>query len=141
MAKPNYRRDFSIGETASITKTITDEMIRKTAEVTGDDNPLHLDDAYAAETRFGGRIAHGVICSGMISAVVGTKLPGHGGIYLQQTCKFLHPVFPGDAITATAKVTAWREEKRIVTLETVCKNQEGVEVVSGEAVLLVEETV
>jgi len=74
----------------------------------------------------------------MISAVVGTKLPGPGGIYLQQTCKFLHPVFPGDEITATAKVTAWREEKRIVTLETVCRNQEGVEVVRGEAVLLVE---
>ena len=106
--------------------------------MTGDKNPVHLDDAYARTTRFGGRIAHGMLTAGLISAVLGTKLPGPGAIYLNQTLKFTAPVRIGDTITATAEVTAYREDKRIVTLKTDCTNQRGELVLTGEAVLLME---
>jgi 3-hydroxybutyryl-CoA dehydratase len=125
-----------IGTRASVTRTIRDEDIRKFAEITGDSNPLHLDDDYAATTRFGGRIAHGMLTAGLISTIVGTKLPGLGAIYLQQQVRFVAPVRPGDTITATGEVIAVRPEKRILTLRTDCTNQHGVLVITGEAVVM-----
>jgi acyl dehydratase len=124
------------GETASRTMTITDELIRRFAELTGDTNPVHLDDDYAAGTGFGRRIAHGMIAAGLISATLANDLPGPGTVYLNQTLKFKLPVYPGDTVTATVEVLSVRPDKPIVTLSTVCTNQSGNVVLEGEAVVL-----
>ena len=123
------------GDTASRTRTISDEMIRTYAELTGDTNPVHLDDDYAAGTGFGRRIAHGMIAAGLISATLANDLPGPGTVYLNQTLKFKLPVYPGDTVTATVEVLSVRPDKPIVTLSTVCTNQSNV-VLEGEAVVL-----
>jgi 3-hydroxybutyryl-CoA dehydratase len=128
---------FQPGDTASRTTTITDEMIRAFAELTGDTNPVHLDDAYAASTRFGRRIAHGMIAASLISAALANDLPGPGTVYLSQTLQFKAPVFPGDTITTTVEVKTVRPDKPIVTLGTVCTNQDQKVVLEGEAVVLV----
>lgn len=125
------------GDTASVTKTITDEDIRAFADLTGDHNPVHLDEEFARTTRFGRRIAHGMLSAGLISAVLANKLPGTGTVYLSQSLSFVAPVFPGDTITARVTVTRVREDKPIVTLETVCTNQRDEPVIRGEAVVLV----
>ena len=130
----------SIGETASLSKTVTALDIRTFAEVTGDTNPLHLDAEFARHTRFGERIAHGLLTAGLISAVLGTKLPGPGAIYLSQTLQFRRPVKIGDTITATVTVSEYDAERHVVTLETNCSNQDGVVVLRGEAALLLEAT-
>jgi 3-hydroxybutyryl-CoA dehydratase len=128
---------FQPGDKASRTTTITDEMIRAFADLTGDANPVHLDDAYAAGTRFGRRIAHGMIAAGLISAALANDLPGPGTVYLSQTLQFKAPVYPGDTITTTVEVKNARPDKPIVTLRTACKNQNDVVVLEGEAVVLV----
>ena len=125
------------GDKASRSQTISDEMIRAFANLTGDTNPVHLDDTYAAGTRFGRRIAHGMIAAGLISATLANDLPGPGTLYLSQTLQFKAPVFPGDTITATIEVKNVRLDKPIVTLRTVCTNQENRVVLEGEAVVLV----
>jgi 3-hydroxybutyryl-CoA dehydratase len=125
------------GEKASRTTLISDEMIHTFAALTGDTNPVHLDDAYAAGTRFGRRIAHGMIAAGLISATLADDLPGPGTIYLSQTLQFKAPVYPGDTLTTTVEVKSARPDKPIVTLMTSCKNQDGVVVLEGEAVVLV----
>lgn len=125
------------GEKASRTTTITDDMIRAFAVLTGDSNPVHLDDAYAATTRFGRRIAHGMIAAGLISAALANDLPGPGTVYLSQSLQFKAPVYPGDTITTTVEVKSVRPDKPIATLVTVCKNQGDVVVLEGEAVVLV----
>lgn len=130
-------RAFRVGESASLTRTITEDDVAAFARLTGDTNPLHLDEAYARTTRFGRRIVQGLLTAGLISALLGTELPGPGAIYLGQNLRFLQPVYPGDTVTATVEVTAYREDKGIVTLRTDCVNQHGEQVVSGEAVLLV----
>jgi len=129
---------FQIGEQASLSKTISEEDVNAFAALIGDFNPIHVDTEYAARSRFGRRVAHGAFTGGLISAVLGTKLPGHGAIYLSQLIKFLAPVYLGDTITATVEVTAWRPEKRILTLRTDVHNQDGVQVATGEAVLLAD---
>ena len=128
---------FKIGDSASISKTITDRDIQAFAEVTGDHNPIHLDDEYAAKTRFGSRIAHGMLSASLISSVLANKLPGPGSVYLSQTLKFVKPVFPGDSVTARVTVTGIRDDKPIITLETVCVNQHNEPVLKGEATVLV----
>ena len=125
------------GDKASRTQTISDEMIRSFATLTGDTNPVHLDDVYAAGTRFGRRIAHGMIAAGLISATLANDLPGPGTVYLSQTLQFKAPVYPGDTITASVEVKSVRPDKPIVTLSTVCTNQENKVVLHGEAVVLV----
>ena len=125
------------GDQASRTTTITDEMIRAFAELTGDNNPVHLDDTYAAGTRFGRRIAHGMIAAGLISATLANDLPGPGTVYLSQTLQFRAPVYPGDTITTTVEVKTVRPDKPVVTLGTVCRNQDNGVVMEGEAVVLV----
>jgi acyl dehydratase len=128
---------LQLGDKASRTTTISDDMIRAFASLTGDTNPIHLDDAYAASTRFGRRIAHGMIAAGLISATLANDLPGPGTIYLSQTLQFKAPIHPGDTITTTVEVKSARPDKPIVTLGTVCKNQDDVVVLEGEAVVLV----
>ena len=128
---------LQVGDTAALTKTITDEDIRTFAALTGDHNPIHLDDEYAATTRFGRRIAHGMLSASLISAVLANELPGRGSVYLSQSLKFLAPVYPGDTVTARVTITKIREDKPIVTLETVCCNQRDEQLLTGEAVVLV----
>lgn len=128
---------LEVGQTASLSKTFQDSDVRAFANLSLDINPIHLDDAYARETQFGRRIVHGMLTGGLVSAVLGTKLPGPGAIYLQQTLKFLAPVFIGDTVTATVQIVSVRAHKPVVTLDTVCRNQDGLVVLEGEAVLLV----
>jgi len=123
------------GAKASRSLTISDDTIRAFAEVTGDNNPVHLDDDYAAGSRFGRRVAHGMIAAGLVSATLANDLPGPGSIYLGQTLKFLMPVFPGDTVTATVEVLSVRPDKPIVTLSTVCTNQNDEVILEGEAVV------
>ncbi len=127
---------LKIGDSASQTKTFNDADVRSFAEISGDENPVHLDDEYAAQTQFKKRLVHGMLTAGLISGVLGTKLPGEGSIYLSQSINFRAPVFIGDRITATVKIIKIREDKPIITLATVCKNQDDVIVIKGEAVLL-----
>jgi 3-hydroxybutyryl-CoA dehydratase len=130
--------NFKVGDTASIARQITDKDIYAFAELTGDHNPVHLDEEFAQTSRFGRRIAHGMLGASLISAVLGTELPGTGSIYLSQTLQFLGPVYIGDVVTARVTVTKVRQDKSIVTLETVCENQRGETIIRGEAVVLVE---
>ena len=127
------------GDTAELTKTVSDADIAKFAEVTGDYQPLHLDDAHAAKTRFKRRIAHGMLSAGFISAALGTKLAPHATVvYLSQSLRFRLPVYPGDTITARIAVTAIDAEKRFVTCSTECVNQSGETVLTGEALVLLD---
>jgi 3-hydroxybutyryl-CoA dehydratase len=123
-----------LGDLASLSKTITPDDVADFARITLDTNPLHLDDEYARQTRFGGRVVHGMLGAGLISAVIGTRLGGP--VYLGQTLKFLKPVRIGDTLTATAEVVAVREDKNIVTLRTSVTNEQGAEVIVGEATVL-----
>lgn len=128
---------LQVGDTATMTKTITDEDIHVFADLTGDHNPVHLDDEYAATTRFGRRIAHGMLSASLISAVLANRLPGRGTVYLSQSLQFVAPVYPGDTVTARVTVTKMRDDKPVVTLETVCFNQRDEQLLRGEAVVLV----
>jgi 3-hydroxybutyryl-CoA dehydratase len=130
------RSHFTIGEEATFTKIISDEDITTFSKISGDENPVHVNDAYAKGTMFGGRIAHGILVTGLISAVLGTMLPGPGAIYMSQQLRFLAPVRPGDEVTARAKVTEWDSEKGRITLLTEVTNQDGVTVITGEARLV-----
>ena len=131
-----YFEDLSIGQSAELTYTVTDETIRGFAQVSGDDNPVPLDQAYAETTQFGGRIAHGMLSASFISAVIGTRLPGYGSIYLGQSLRFRRPVKIGDPVTAIVTVKALDAAKGHATLETVCQVN-GKTVVDGEALIMV----
>ena len=127
---------FKVGDSAEITQTIEQAAIDAFARVTGDHNPVHVDEEVAKTTRFGKRIAHGMLTASLISAVLANKLPGEGSVYLGQTLQFKAPVFPGDEITARVTVKEMREDKPILKLETVCVNQRGEVVIRGEATVL-----
>ena len=127
---------FSVGDSAEITKTIEQADIDAFANVTGDHNPVHVDEEFAKTTRFGRRIAHGMLTASLISAVLANKLPGEGSVYLGQTLQFVAPVFPGDEITARVTVKEIREDKPILRLETICMNQRDEIVIRGEATVL-----
>ena len=127
---------FREGDTASFTRTITEAEIVLYGGVSGDTNPLHFDAEYAAASRFGRRIAHGMLTASLISTVIGTKLPGAGAIYVSQTLAFLRPVYIGDTITATATITDYDRERQRMTIATVCRTQRGEVVLEGEAVVL-----
>ena len=115
-----YLEDLSIGMTSSFEKTITDKDIQAFAAITGDTNPVHLDDEYAATTPFKARIAHGMMSAGLISTVLGTQLPGPGCIYLDQQIKFRAPVFIQDTVVATVTVEDINHRRGRVTLKTQC---------------------
>jgi 3-hydroxybutyryl-CoA dehydratase len=127
--------DTEIGMVCTLTKEVTDRDIELFAEVSTDRNPVHLDDAYAADTIFAGRIAHGMLTAGLISAVIGEQLPGHGSVYLGQSLKFLAPVRPGDIVTAEVEVLEIDYSKRRVTLDTRCL-VDGKPVLKGQASVL-----
>ncbi len=129
---------MKIGDSASLSKTITQEDIEQFAALVGDTNPAHLDADFAAKTRFGKRIAHGMWGASLISAVLGTKLPGPGTIYLSQTLKFKAPVYAGETITAKVTITDIKKDKPIITMETVCTKGDGEVILTGEAVGLLE---
>jgi 3-hydroxybutyryl-CoA dehydratase len=139
MSEKAVPNPFRVGYQASFTKTVTEDDVNLFAQLTGDFNPLHMDEEYARKSRFGRRIAHGAFTAGLISAVLGNKLPGRGGIYLHQEIDFLAPVYFGDTITATAEVVSWRPDKRIITLKTDCYNQDQRHIATGKAVLLVDQ--
>ena len=129
--------DLKIGDKFATAKQITDQVVRAFAELSGDYNPIHLDEEFAAKTQFGKRIAHGMISGALISAVLGYEFKERKVVYLSQTLRFIAPVFLDDTVTATATVTKIREDKPIVTLETVCRNQKNESVVKGEAVVMI----
>lgn len=127
--------DLEIGMFRYLRKQVTDADIEMFATVSTDRNPVHLDDDYAQDTIFQGRIAHGMLTAGLISAVIGEQLPGHGTVYLGQTMKFLRPVRPGDTVYAEVKVTDIDTAKRIVKMDCHC-SVEGKKVLVGEATVL-----
>ena len=125
------------GDSAEITKTIEQADVDAFADLTGDHNPVHVDEEFAKTTRFGRRIAHGMLTASLISSVLANKLPGEGSVYLGQSLEFIKPVFPGDEITARVIVKEIREDKPIIKLETLCINQRDEIVIRGEATVLV----
>ena len=127
--------DIEMGMTRYIRKIITDRDIELFAEISTDHNPVHLDDDYARDTIFEGRIAHGMLTAGLISAVIGEQLPGHGTIYMSQNLKFLAPVRPGDLVYAEVKVVDMVIDKRRVKLNCRCEVN-GENVLVGEAMVL-----
>ena len=126
---------YTVGQSAEMTKIITEEDVFLFAGITGDRNPVHISKEFAAKTRFGERIAHGILTAGLISAVIGMKLPGPGCLYLSQTLQFLAPVKIGDEITARAEVMEVISEKRL-KLKTQCLNQRKEVVLEGEAIIV-----
>ena len=127
--------DIEMGMTRYIRKVITDRDIEQFAEISTDYNPVHLDDEYARDTIFEGRIAHGMLTAGLVSAVIGEQLPGHGTIYMSQNLKFLAPVRPGDLVHAEVKVVDMVVDKRRVKLDCRCEVS-GKNVLVGEAIVL-----
>jgi 3-hydroxybutyryl-CoA dehydratase len=130
-----FLEDLHPGLAATLTRTVSDADIVAFAAATGDANPVHLDETFARTTPFAGRIVHGMLSAALISAVLGTELPGAGTIYLSQTLKFRAPVRPGDTVVTTVTVREVLQEKGRVVLETVCKVNAQV-VLEGEAVVL-----
>ena len=131
--------DLVVGQSAEYAKVVSDEDVKLFAKVTGDFNPVHIDEEAAAKSRFGGRIAHGMLSGGLVSAAIANKLPGEGSIYLAQTMRFTAPVRIGDTITVSLTVLELLSKKR-VRLATVCRNQNGETVLDGEATILVDKT-
>ena len=127
--------DIEMGMTRYIRKVITDRDIEQFAEISTDHNPVHLDDEYARDTIFEGRIAHGMLTAGLVSAVIGEQLPGHGTIYMSKNLKFLAPVRPGDLVHAEVKVVDMVIDKRQVKLDCRCEVN-GKNVLVGEAMVL-----
>lgn len=127
---------YEVGQSATYTRTITDEAIRKFAEVTGDCNPAHLDEEYAKKSSFKARIAHGFLTGSMISKILGMDFPGAGTIYLSQSMKFLAPAYIGDTLTAKVVVDEYNEEKNRMKLLTTIHNQNNEIILTGEAVVL-----
>jgi acyl dehydratase len=130
---------FKVGDSAETTRTIEQADVDAFAEVTGDRNPVHVDETFAQQTRFGRRIAHGMLTASLISSVLANQLPGEGSVYLGQTLRFVAPVFPGDEVTARVTVTEVRDNRPIIKLETICVNQRGETVIRGEATVLVSD--
>ena len=127
---------IAVGDSARRTRSISEADVLAFAAASGDENPVHTDAAYAATTRFGRPIAHGMLTASLISAILGNDLPGPGSVYLNQTLSFKAPVFPGDTVTGTVECIKFREERGIATFRTTVTNQDGVLVLEGEAVIL-----
>jgi acyl dehydratase len=128
--------ELKVGDSADIVRQVSTEDIAAFVAATGETNPIHSDPAYAAGTRFKGVIAPGILTAGLISAVLGTRLPGTGTVYLSQDLRFHEPVRPGDTITSRVEVIEIISERRRVRLKTTCSNQHGTVVVSGEALVM-----
>lgn len=133
---PYTIEQLSIGQSDCFTKTLTDADVLAFAHASGDMNPVHIDAAAGKSSIFKQRVVHGILVSGLISAVLASKLPGAGTIYLAQNLKFIKPTFIGDTVTATVEVVSIDVFKNRVTLKTVCKNQHGHIVIIGKAEVL-----
>jgi acyl dehydratase len=127
--------EVSVGMRASLSRKLTREDVERFADVTGDRNPIHVDEEYAGRSHFGRTIAHGMFGASLISAVLGTDLPGPGALYMEQSLRFRKPVFIGDTLTATVEITALYSAKNQIRLSTICTNQTDDIVIAGEAVL------
>lgn len=127
---------YYVGQTASMAKTLSENDVYLFAGITGDFNPAHVNAEYAKHSLFKKRVAHGILSSGLISAVIGTKLPGPGTIYMGQTLEFRAPVYIGDTVTAKVSIKEIDEEKGRATLITECVNQDDKTVITGEAKVL-----
>lgn len=130
--------ELFVGQSATYTRQVTNADVMSFAKITGDFNPVHVDEEAAAKSRFGGRIAHGMLSAGLVSAAIANTLPGPGAIYLGQTMKFTAPVRIDDTITVTLTITELLSKNR-VKLSTVCRNQNGDMVLDGEATILMDE--
>jgi 3-hydroxybutyryl-CoA dehydratase len=130
---------IKVGDSASVTKTISEADIQAFGDLSGDHNPLHFDEEHARRTRFGKPISHGMLTGSLFSPIIAHQLPGEGSIYLSQSLKFVAPVFAGDTITTTLTVRHVRQDKQIITLEGVARNQRSEVVIEGESVVFVEE--
>ncbi len=126
---------LAVGDSASLERTFTQDDIDAFARISGDDNPAHVDPAWAEASIFGGRVAHGILTAGLISAVIGTQLPGPGSIYMSQTLKWLAPVKPGEALTATATIREIVAEKGRIIMDTVVTRGDDA-VLTGEALIM-----
>ncbi len=131
--------NLEIGTVYSKTTKITDKLIRDFAELSGDRNPLHLDEEFAKTTSFGNRIAHGMILGALISGVLGNEFDGKTVIYLSQNISFRAPVLVDDFITVSAEITAFRDDRNIVSISTPCTNQDGKLVAKGIAKIIVRD--
>ena len=136
----NIPNNFKLGSSASVSRVITDETVREFAELSGDTQPLHLNDRYASDTRFGKRIAHGALLVGMVSAVLGVEMAGQEAtiIFLGLSVNFINPVYIGDEVKVNCEVVSVREDKPIVKLAVRCTNQSGTEAMNGEAVVYID---
>ena len=132
----SFIEEMHVGQSAALTQVVYEAMIVAFAKTTGDKNPVHLDADYAANTRFGARIAHGMLGAGFISAVIGTVLPGPGAIYIAQNLRFRRPIYVGDEVEARVEVVSIDLERRRVVLPTRC-TVGGTTVIDGEAEILV----
>jgi acyl dehydratase len=132
-------RDFAelrVGQSAERTTAVTAALIAAFAELTGDDNPVHLDEAYAANTFFGRAVAHGMISASLMAALMGTELPGPGTVYLSQNIEFKAPVFPGDEVTVRLEIEAIEPASKKVRLRTTARTRDGRQVIDGTAWVL-----
>ncbi|MCB2228699.1 MAG: MaoC family dehydratase [Desulfarculaceae bacterium] len=136
MSQVNSIDRLSVGQIYETTLTVDEKRIAAFAEATGDDNPIHFDDEAAAKSIFGRRVAQGMLTAGFISGVFGTQFPGSGTIYMSQSVRFQRPVFIGDDITVRLEVLEMWPEKNRIRVATTCLNQEGQEVLSGEAMVM-----
>ena len=127
--------DFTLGQSAELTRTFTEADVMSFAHVTGDFNPVHVDAAAATASSFGERIVHGMLTASLFSTLLATKLPGPGAIYMSQSLSFLRPVKLGDTVTARVSITAIDVDKRRLTVATLVRNARGKNVVTGEAVV------
>lgn len=130
-------RELKVGDKASVTRQFTDQDVRLYAELSTDRNPVHLDEAFAATTQFKQRIVHGMLVGSMFTGLMGEELPGNGSIYMTQNLNFKAPVYLNTDVTATVEITSIREGKPIVTLSTICTDNDGKVLVQGEAVMYV----
>jgi 3-hydroxybutyryl-CoA dehydratase len=126
---------LEVGDSSEFSKTVSETDVYMYAGISGDLNPAHINEEYAAGTFFKNRIAHGMLTAGFISAVIGMQLPGPGTIYMGQTLQFLAPVRIGDTVTARVEVVEKIDDKKRVRLATTCTNQEGTQLISGEAMV------
>ena len=131
------KKNLKVGDRASLSKVFTEEDVMQFANISADTNPIHLDERFAAASVFGQRIVHGMLTASLFSGLIGVELPGEGAIYLGQSLTFKAPVLIGEQVTASVEIVKIREDKPIVTLRTLCVNNEGQVVVEGEAVVKV----
>ncbi|MCR4828262.1 MAG: MaoC family dehydratase [Bacteroidales bacterium] len=127
--------ELFVGQSASLKKRFTSEELVQFSEISLDKNPIHLDEEYASKSPFGKRIVYGYLTASLFSGLIGSKLPGNGSIYLGQSLNFKKPVYLGEEVTATVTITKIRDDKPIITLETICVNNKGEVLIDGNAVV------